>query len=65
MIFITKITDRHEKYTAVDAFSSYDLATEFMDKWIATLSVDDLRHHDFSIERLVIDNPSYPFLKKV
>lgn len=65
MLVITKITDRQEKYTAVDAFSSFELASEFMQKWIDSLSDDELRHFDFSTERVDLDKPNYPFLNKV
>jgi hypothetical protein len=65
MLVITKITNKQEKYTAVNAFSSFELASEFMQKWLDSLSNDEVKHYDFSSEVTDLDKPDYPFLNKV
>lgn len=64
LLAITKVTNKLEKYTAVDAFSSFELASEFMQKWIDSLTDQEIKHYDFTCERVYLDKPDYPFLNQ-
>ena len=63
MLVITKITNNKEKYTTVNAFSSFELASKFMNEYVNSCTNDELRYHYFSTERVELDKPDYPFSK--
>ncbi len=64
MLVITKIYNRSQQYTMVDAFSSFELAQAFLDKFIALDSFkSNTSNYVITTYEQPIDAPDYPFLK--
>ena len=65
MLVITKIYNRTQQYTMVDAFSSFENAQAFIDKFIALDSYkNNPANYSISTFEQPIDAPDYPFLTK-